>query len=453
MNIEEYLKILTDQIRCKKARPAVCEEIRGHIEDQKSAFMEEGLNETEAEAAAVREMGDPVDTGVSLDRVHRPCMAWGMIALIAALSLTGFVLQYLQRMNYMEGTHLASYTFTHLTLMLAGLGMMIGICFIDYSRIGYYAKELFLLLLAVLAFGLVFLAQEVNGQINWIMLGSFSINTKLMVFLFVPLYGAILYSYRGQGWSAVIKGILWMLPCLLLAFSIPNMSSLYLLFLTFSVTLSVAVYKNWFRVSRKLTLTAIWLFHFLLPLSGGLYILFFTDGYRKMRIQSMISPPWNSESYQALMLWKIIENSQIIGTSKTIENSWHNLPESTDFALSYVLARYGILASVLLSAVILYLFLRLIHTSQSQRNQLGMIMGIGCSVLFILQICFYILENLGYPFLGTYCPFLSYGGSGMLVTYILLGILLSIYRYQNVLPEMPCTKTKNKKLFYRKIIS
>lgn len=436
MNTEEYLKILTEQIRCKKARPAVCTEIRTHIEDQKSAFMAEGLSETEAEAAAVLEMGDPVDTGVALDRVHRPRMAWGMIALIAALSLIGFVLQYLQRMNYLEGEHLAAYTATHLVFILIGLGLMIGVCLIDYSRIGYYAKELFLLLLAVLVFGHFFLAQEVNGEINWIMIGHFSLNTKLMVFLFVPLYGAILYGYRGQGRFAVIKGILWMLPCLLLTWVIPSISSMYLLLLTFSVTLSVAIYKNWFHVSRKLTLAAIWLFHLLLPLSGGLYILFFTDGYRKARLHAVLSPPWDSDSYQAQMLWKIIENSRIIGTSKTMETSWHNLPESTDFALSYVLARYGILASVLLTAVILYLFLRFIHTSQSQRNQLGMIMGIGCSILFTLQICFYTLENLGYPFFGTYCPFLGYGGSGMLVTYILLGILLSIYRYHNVLPEM-----------------
>ena len=54
MRAEEYLTILTDQIRCKMARKAVREEIRCHIEDQTAAFLSEGMEQAEAEEAAVR---------------------------------------------------------------------------------------------------------------------------------------------------------------------------------------------------------------------------------------------------------------------------------------------------------------------------------------------------------------------------------------------------------------
>ena len=52
MKKEEYLEILTEQIRCKMARGAVAEEMRWHIEDQTEAFLSEGMERKEAEEAA-----------------------------------------------------------------------------------------------------------------------------------------------------------------------------------------------------------------------------------------------------------------------------------------------------------------------------------------------------------------------------------------------------------------
>ena len=43
--------------------------------------------------------------------------------------------------------------------------------------------------------------------------------------------------------------------------------------------------------------------------------------------------------------------------------------------------------------------------------------------------------NFGIMYMGNYCPFLTYGGTGTIVTYVLMGIMLSICRYQNTAPE------------------
>ena len=93
MKAEEYLSVLTDQMRCKMAREAVRDELLCHIEDQKAAFISEGMEKSEAEEAAVREMGDPVAVGTELDRIHRPRMAWNCIILIGVLYLAGLLLQ------------------------------------------------------------------------------------------------------------------------------------------------------------------------------------------------------------------------------------------------------------------------------------------------------------------------------------------------------------------------
>lgn len=90
---QEYLKSLTEQIRTKRARIMVAEEVEAHIEDQKQDFMAHGLGEEEAESMAVVEMGDPVETGVKLDRVHRPKMEWTVLMAILIISIMGLILQ------------------------------------------------------------------------------------------------------------------------------------------------------------------------------------------------------------------------------------------------------------------------------------------------------------------------------------------------------------------------
>ena len=51
--MEEYLKTLLEQIRCKKARSLIEEELRGHLEEQIEENRMSGMEPEEAEKAAV----------------------------------------------------------------------------------------------------------------------------------------------------------------------------------------------------------------------------------------------------------------------------------------------------------------------------------------------------------------------------------------------------------------
>ena len=48
MERRDYLELLTSQIRCKKMCPVIAREVEDHIEDQKQAFLEEGMTDAEA---------------------------------------------------------------------------------------------------------------------------------------------------------------------------------------------------------------------------------------------------------------------------------------------------------------------------------------------------------------------------------------------------------------------
>lgn len=427
MRVEEYLAAVTEQIRCKKARGTVAEELRQHMEDQKAAFLAEGMDARDAEAAAVREMGDPVETGVALDRIHRPKMAWGMILLIGVLSFAGFAAQYLLQRNFSEGDFMPENGARSLAYMLIGFGVMLGVCMIDYSRIAYRAKWISAVLFLGMLIGLKFFGAQVNGSRAWILLPGLSVNVPLASFLFVPLYGAILYSFRGQGYRAVGKGILWMLPVIIMVVLRPSPSVAFVLFFCFLLTLSAAVYKKWYRVSRMRTLGTLWGGVILLQAAMYVRLMRFGADYQKERLDMYLSGP-GSNGY-------LFQKYKWIQAGEVVEDSGR-------YVLAYVISYYGILAGVLLSGLLAFLLLRLLHHSLRQKNQLGMLMGVGCSTVLIVQTVFYVLDNLGViPLVGNYCPFLTYGGTGCIVTYTLLGILLSIYRYQNVLGTCPEIKT------------
>ena len=56
MKMQEYLSVVTEQIRCQQARQMVSEELEEHILEQAKAYEEEGMFEEEALEKAVREM-------------------------------------------------------------------------------------------------------------------------------------------------------------------------------------------------------------------------------------------------------------------------------------------------------------------------------------------------------------------------------------------------------------
>lgn len=72
MTEESYIRDVVEQIRCVRARDGIAKELSDHIEDQTAAYVEKGVTHEEAVRRAVQEMGDPVEVGVELDRIHRP---------------------------------------------------------------------------------------------------------------------------------------------------------------------------------------------------------------------------------------------------------------------------------------------------------------------------------------------------------------------------------------------
>lgn len=453
MRREEYLHTLTEQIRCKMARGTIEQEINDHIEDQKEEFLSEGMSQTEAEEAAVREMGDPVEVGLEMDRIHRPTMAWGMIALIVGLSLAGYLLRSVMYQTvlgieqsagktedlFWVGTSSSWHTSLELPALLLGFVLMIGICYMDYTRIAVYAKPILIAYQVLLFIGLQVAGVKMNGSTRFIRMpfGNIVLNLIDLLWLTIPLFAAVLYSYRGQGYRGILKAILWMIiPSYFLIIRSQSLIAAMILEVVYCVVLAAAVYKGWFQVCKKAVLTGIGVVVVLIPvlLAGGIWC--FGMAYQKERIAAIFSIGDYAVDFPRVnMIREMISGSSAFHGNPQFKELLKYVDGSVHL-LASVVAAYGILAGILLVLCLVILIFRFAKISLNQKNQLGMVMGTGCTALFLIQTVVFILENLGgVGEMGIYCPFFGTGRSGMLTSYILLGLLLSICRYQKTAPK------------------
>ena len=144
--MEEYMKLLLEQIRCKKAHPYIKEEIEGHIEEQIADNIRHGMAKEDAEKAAVEDMGSPVEVGISLDRIHKPQIAWGIIGLVAVISVMSGILQLIMSKQTGHFVGEGAEFVVHTTI---GFLLMLMIYRIDYTNIARFSRIIAALLLEI----------------------------------------------------------------------------------------------------------------------------------------------------------------------------------------------------------------------------------------------------------------------------------------------------------------
>lgn len=429
--MEEYLKILLEQIRYKKAKDMVGEEVKNHIFDQMEDNMHQGMTKEDAIEEAVKEMGDPVEAGVALDGIHRPQMALNLIILMGIISVLSILLHTsigLGNSNLENG-----YIQKHILTIMVGFVLMMVVYKIDYSFMSKYGKAVGAIFL-VLMYSFVFFGVKVNGATTWISFGAIGrVSITYLMYLYIPIFAAILYQYHGQGRKGILKSIIWMIVPCFYANRIPSLRLAVTLFFAMSLLLSIAVWVRWFKIKIRRFLITYWSLVIVFPLAMALWRVLFDRlaPYQYARIMSLI----NGDSYISNIITELMKGSKLIGSSgkEVVEF----LPYyNSNYVLTFISSYYGIFMTFVVVAILLFIIYKIFQIAFRQKNQLGMIMGTGCGIVFLLMTVFNVLENSRIKFVvGTSLPFFSYDGTNIIVSYILIGIVLSIYRYKNILPH------------------
>ena len=444
IRMETYLEKLLSQIRCKKARPYIAEEIRDHIESQIADNLSEGMAYEEAEKNAVTDMGDPVEVGISLDRIHKPKIAWKLLVIVGILSLLGILIQQsiLRQLGYqeLETWRQEVYRYTtegFVSCIVIGFLLMCVIYFLDYTLIAKYSRFIGGVILILGGLRLAgFGGLDVNGIRNWIGFGWFRISVTSLMMFYVPIYGAILYKYRDGGVFALCKATLWLILPVFITSRLPSLGVAVIMMVSMLIELTVAVWKGWFQLPVKKTIIGMWLFFTAAPalLLTVKYAFHMLVPYQEARIRSYFTASGDA-NYMTSMLHKFNQNILLWGNSG--RDVVGGLPEfNQDYIFSYILNSYGLLAGIFVAVLLAALIMFMFGASVRQKNELGMVMGFGCGMIILLNISLNLAGIFGLvPLTTTFLPFLSVGRNNILLCYALVGIILNIYRYKDVYPK------------------
>lgn len=422
LNRTTYLDTVRDQIRWKRARQPLTRELETHLEEQYADCLAAGMDEASAEAEAVRQMGDPVQVGQELDRIHRPKPQWKLLLLVSLLALFGAYLR----------------VYTGTDLVRVGLYLVLGFCalfgayLLDFTWFVRHAKWVYVgtILLSLLS-------MQFSPRISWALY-----YTRYLVLFYPLVYVLLLTSLRGRSWDGLLFALLGAAPLLVVILMIPNLSWL-LIFLCISfLTLLIMIDSGWFDVPR---FSAILLLCFLM-LAICLFFGAAMQHALQMRLTAAFHPEQDPDGYGyiAMTIRGLLENASFLRqpTHTATEFLWLG-----DYLLTLLIAEFGWLPFLLFCAALLGLLLAAVLGCLRQCNQFGRLIALSIILTLGLQMLLSIPGNLGYPFLYTACPFVD-GSFHTVLNMALVGVLLSVFR-QEAMPHTPIRTTSPTQKFIR----
>jgi cell division protein FtsW len=159
-------------------------------------------------------------------------------------------------------------------------------------------------------------------------------------------------------------------------------------------------------------------------------IVFLNMGYRKVRLISFLNP-WKyefGEGFQLIQSFTAVASGGLFG--KGLGNSSQKLlflPEAhTDFVYAIIAEELGIWGPLIILGLMAYLFyIGLKITFKHQNDKYKRLLTFGLSLILFLQAIMHIYVTLGLmPTKGITLPFISYGGSALVVQMFMIGVLL-----------------------------
>ncbi len=156
--------------------------------------------------------------------------------------------------------------------------------------------------------------------------------------------------------------------------------------------------------------------------------------HQQKRIESFLDPSMDplGSGYNALQAKLAIGSGGFAGKGflQGNQTQLRFIPQQwTDFIYCVIGEEFGFLGSVLVLALFLIIFIRLINISNLAKDRFSVLIVVGILSLMFSHFAINIGMNIGItPVVGLPLPFLSYGGSSLLINMIMMGIVLNIYR-------------------------
>lgn len=277
-------------------------------------------------------------------------------------------------------------------------------------------KYLYVVVAVVLLALPLFLGSVIKGSKNWIDLGFFSIQPSEIGKLFMILYLSSAIQKVENVFDAAKVSIPVILSILILVIE-KDLGASLMFFGIFMSMLYIGTSKGRYVLVGVVGL-----------LVGGV-IAYYVFGHVRVRVDTWLDP-WKYKStggYQVIQSMFAIAAGGLFGTGLGQGNPYLIPEPSTDFIFSAISEEFGLLGAMAIILLFLILVYRGLRTAIYARDNYSRLVAVGISSMIAIQV-FVILGGVTkmIPLTGVTLPFVSYGGSSMLLNFVSLGVLQKI---------------------------
>ena len=304
------------------------------------------------------------------------------------------------------------------------LFVLIIVVSIDYTQMYRFSNYLYIFNL-ILLLAVLFIGKETSGAQRWIDLRFFDLQPSEFAKIIIIISLARHLAQREGNFdsiTSIIPAFLHVAAPMILIFKQPDLGTS----LVFIVILFGMLYMAGARI-KHLLLYAITGLAIGLPLLWHRLLY-----YQKMRLTVFLNPESDPLHYG----YQLIQSMIAIGSGgwrgkgifEGTQSQLEFLPaQSTDFIFSVIAEELGFIGALILLLLYLYLIMRIVRMASLSRDTFGTLVCIGVASMLTFQV----LVNIGMtisimPVTGLPLPFMSYGGSSLLVNMISIGLVLSI---------------------------
>ncbi len=352
----------------------------------------------------------------------------GLWVCVIALCGIGLIML-LSNTTSMNGANGDNYSYTIKQLAALCIGVMAAL---GISRLGPKRLQTtwFVLGSAAVSLGLLLIVPYVgrmtNGATRWIDVGPIKVQpaelAKITLIILAAWYFARVGEKIRQHWNGVVIPLLCFAVYALLIYRTRDLGSVIVL-TGILWAIFVFVRAPWMYVTGVGVLAA--------PLVA--YVAIFQEAFRRERMGVFLNP-FESEANAAYHLQQSlisIGNGRVTGVGLGQGLKDYHLPElHTDFIYCIICEEFGMIGGVIVAALFFLLVTFGFHIANSATDRFQRVLAIGATLLIGIQAFWnmYVVTSL-VPTKGLTLPFISYGGTSLVVCLVAVGLLDSVARH------------------------
>ena len=324
-----------------------------------------------------------------------------------------------------------SHFWRQLVYMVLGVGLTVMVACIPvwvWQKLSVPLLLSALLLLIVL----LFIGLEINGSRRWISIFGIRLQPAEFAKLAMVIYAASYLSRRHAEIENFSKGIVNIGIVLALLGGLLLMQPDFGSFVVISASVGLMMFLSGIRISHTVLCLGV--------VSGAMYLMVTNSAYRMARVTSFLDPwadPYDG-GFQLTQALIAVGRGEIfgVGLGASIQKLYYLPHANNDFILAVIGEELGLLGIVL----VIVLFGLLLHRALVIARAAELIGKIysarlaqGIGFLLVFQAMINVGVNLGVlPTKGLTLPFISYGGSSMLICCVAIGLLFAVDRQTRV---------------------